>query len=70
MLERLDRFYVSDWVIGKGGQFGVVPRMTLLDHALGILTLDLIAPSLASRSCKIPNSMYIREEVHSQLIKL
>lgn len=40
LLERLDRFYVSDWAIGRGGQTGVVPGMTLSNHALVILTLD------------------------------
>ena len=30
LLERLDRFYVSDWAIDRGGQVGVVPMRTML----------------------------------------
>ena len=29
LLEWLDHFYVSDWVVGRGGQLGVVPRTML-----------------------------------------
>ena len=36
LLERLDRFYNSDWAIGRGRESGVVPGMTLSDHALVI----------------------------------
>ena len=44
---------------------GVVPGTTLSDHAPVLLTLDSAAQSLAPRSCKIPNSIFSREEVRS-----
>ena len=42
-MERLDRFYVSDWAIGRGGNMGIVPRTTLSDHASMILALESMA---------------------------
>ena len=64
LLERLDRLYVSDLTIGRGGQVGVVPRVTLLDTVLVISTLvDLAIQSLATQSCRIPNFIFTREEV-------
>ena len=70
LLERLNMFYVSDWAIGKEGHFGVVHGMTLSDHASVILTLDSTGQSLVPWSCKILDSIYTREEVHSCLISL
>lgn len=67
-MERLDRFYVNDSTIGRGGQLGVVHGTTLLDHARVTLTLDSIARSLAPRSCRSLDSIYIREEVQNRLI--
>lgn len=37
LLERLDQFYVCDWVVGRGGQSGIVPGTTLLEHSPAIL---------------------------------
>lgn len=67
LLERLDHF---DWVVGRGGESGLVPRTTLSDHALVILTLNVVNHSLAPHSCRIPDSIYIREEVHSRIVAL
>ena len=66
-IAQLDRFYVSDLVVGRGGQSSIMPRMTLSDHAPVILTF---ANSLAPHSCRIPDSIYTREEVHSRLISM
>ena len=40
LLEWLDRFYVSDWAIGRGGESRVVLGITLSGHAPVILVLD------------------------------
>ena len=49
---------------------GVVLGMTLSDHALVILTLDSTVQSLAPRLCRIPDSIFSREEVRSRIISL
>ena len=46
---------------------GVVPGTTLFDHAPVLLTLDSAAQSLAPRSCRIPDSIFSREEVRSRI---
>ena len=45
--------------VGKGGQFGVVLGMMLLDHAPVILTIDEAPHSLAPRSCKNPSIPFL-----------
>ena len=69
-MERLDRFYVSDWAIGRGGESGVVPRTTLSNHAPVILVLDSASHSLPPRTCRIPDSIYSSAEVHSRIVEL
>ena len=69
-MERLDCFCNSDWAIGRGGELGVVPRTTLSDHAPVILVLDSTSHSLPPRTCRIPNSIYSRAEVHSRIVDL
>ena len=70
-MERLDRFYVNDWAIGKGGASGVVLGTTLFDHAPVILSIDTATHSSAPcSSCRIPDSIYAREEVHSKIVDL
>ena len=69
-MEWLDRFYVSDWAIGKGGESGVVPGMTLSDHAPVILVLDSTSHSLPPRTCRILDSIYTRVEIHSRIVDL
>ena len=49
---------------------GVVPGTTLFDHAPVILTLDSTVQSLAPRSCRIPYSIFFREEVRNRIISL
>ena len=69
-MERLDRFYVSDWAIGRGGESGVVPGTTLSDHAPVILVLDSASHSLPPRTCRILDSIYSSAEVHSRIVEL
>ena len=68
LLERLDRFYVNNWAIGRGGASRVVPETTLSDHAPVILSLDTATHSLSPYSCKVPNSIYTKAEVHSRIV--
>ena len=70
LLERFDRFYVSDWAIGRGGQVGFVPGTTLSDNALVLLTLDSATSTLAPRSCRIPDLIFSKEEVRSRIVSL
>lgn len=70
LLGRLDRFYVNDWAIGRGGQVGMVSGTTLSDHAPVIMTLDSAVQSLPPRSCRILDSIFTREEVRSRIISL
>ena len=46
---------------------GVVPGTTLLPV---LLTLDSPVSTLAPRSCKIPDSIFSREEVRSRIVSL
>ena len=73
-MERLDRFYVNDWAIGRGGQVGVVPGTTLSDHApvilAVILSLDSTAQTLRPCSCRIPDSIFSKKEVHNRIDSL
>ena len=49
---------------------GVIPRTTLSDHAPVLLTLDSVASSLAPSSCRIPDSVFSREEVRNRIVSL
>ena len=70
LLERLDRFYVSEWAIGRGGLVEVLLGTTLSDYAPVILTLDSMVQSLVPRSSKILDPILTREEVRSCLTSL
>ena len=49
---------------------GVVTGTTLSDHAPVLLTLDSATQTLAPRSCRIPDSIFSREEVRSRIDNL
>ena len=49
---------------------GVVPGTTLSDHAPVLLSLDTAAPTLAPCTCRIPDSIFSREEVCSHIASL
>ena len=49
---------------------GVVPGTTLFDHAPVLLTLDSAASTLAPCSCRIPDSIFSKEEVRSRIVSL
>ena len=48
----------------------MVRGTTLSNHARVILSLDMATHFLAPCSCRIPDSIYAGEEVHSRIVDL
>eukprot|EP00250_Pteridium_aquilinum_P022375 c25362_g1_i1 orf=3-2321(-) len=56
-LSRIDRFYVDEWAIGRGGEVGILAGTTLSDHAPVILWIEEHTRRTTSPQMRIPDSL-------------
>ena len=67
LLERLDRFYVGDWVADRGGSMTIWPGMALSDHMPVSLRIQLDTSLAVRRGCRIPEASISRQLVRDQI---